>query len=142
MIIPDLNLVLYAYHATTPKHKAARVWWEQLLSGSAVVGIPWLVIMGFIRISTNTRIFDDAVGPDEAVLSVKEWLEKSCVRILHPGPRHPEIFFGLLNHSGTAGNLTADAHIAALAIEYNATVHTADTDFVRFAGCRWINPLD
>jgi predicted nucleic acid-binding protein len=49
--------------------------------------------------------------------------------------------FGLLERLGTAGNLTADAHLAALAIEYQAELHSTDADFSRFSGLRWRNPL-
>ena len=141
MIIPDLNLPLYAYLPEAALHKAANNWWKQLLSGNMEVGLPWVVALGFIRISTNARIYRNSVPVPYAIGVVKDWLAASNVRILHPGPRHAEILFSLIESAGTAGNLTTDAHIAALAIEYDAIVHTADKDFVRFAGCRSINPL-
>ena len=141
MIVPDLNLALYAYDPIAAHHKAARRWLEQALSGTTEIGLPWVVALGFIRVSTNSRVIKDPFPVSKAIAIVREWLGVKCVRMLHPGPRHAEILFSLIESAGTAGNLTTDAHIAALAIEYDAIVHTADKDFVRFAGCRSINPL-
>jgi uncharacterized protein len=63
------------------------------------------------------------------------------VKVLNPGHRHAELVFGFLRAEGSGGNLTTDVHLAALAVESSATVHTADTDFLRFTGLKWINPL-
>jgi predicted nucleic acid-binding protein len=79
--------------------------------------------------------------PDQAAGHVESWLARRVVRILNPGPRHAELLFRLLREHGAGGNLATDSHLAALAIEFNAVVHTADTDFLRFEGVKWINPL-
>lgn len=79
---------------------------------------------------------------DQAAAEVESWLERPNVRIVHPGPRHAELLFGFLRAEGNAGNLTTDAHLAALVIESRGVIHTADTDFLRFSGVRWLNPLD
>lgn len=142
MIIPDANLLLYAYYEGAPRHKAARAWWERLLRGTEEVGLPWIVALAFIRIATNPRVTIPAATVEEVVEIVESWLATVRVRILQPGPRHAAVLFDLLRQAGTAGNLTTDAHIAALAIEYQAVVHTADPDFARFSGCRWVNPLE
>jgi hypothetical protein len=142
VIIPDANLLLYAYNEGARRHKAALAWWEKLVRGSEEIGLPWIVALAFIRISTNPRITAPAVPVREAVQTVEAWLATERVRILQPGIRHASILFELLGQVGTAGNLTTDAHIAALAIEYQAVVHTTDTDFARFSGCRWVNPLE
>ena len=78
---------------------------------------------------------------DLAVRHVESWLERPMVQVLNPGPRHAELAFGFLRAEGRGGNLTTDAHLAALAIEVNATIYSADTDFLRFKGLRWKNPL-
>ncbi len=76
-----------------------------------------------------------------ACAHVRSWLAHPNVSILHPGERHAEILFGLLETLGAAGNLTTDAHLAALAIEHQVELHSTDADFVRFPGLRWTNPI-
>lgn len=141
MIVPDINLLLYASIDSFSQHKAARTWWERCLSEQREVGIPSPVLFGFIRIATNGRIFNPPLSVASALEIVSGWLARSHVRILHPGPRHLEIAFGLLVELGTAANLTTDVQIAALAIESQAELHSADTDFARFPQLRWSNPL-
>ncbi len=141
MIIPDVNLVVYAYNSGAPAHSAARQWWEDLLSSNASVRVPWVVCCGFVRIMTHPAV---SVSPMETTLAlshVRSWLELENVEILEPGPRHLEFLDQLLKEAGTGGNLVTDAHIAALALEYQAEVHSNDADFSRFSGLRWRNPL-
>jgi toxin-antitoxin system PIN domain toxin len=106
------------------------------------IGIPWIVALGFVRLWTNPHLFANSMSVDQAAGFVESWLERPGVRIVNPGPRHAELLFGFLRAEGKGGNLTTDAHLAALAIESRATIHTADTDFLRFAGVRWHNPLN
>ena len=142
MILPDVNLLIYAYDARTARHQAAKAWWKHLMEGSEPVALPWVVLLGFLRITTHRKIFDNPLTAQEACRIVRSWLERPQVSILHPGNRHAEILFGLLGELGTAANLTTDAHLAALAIEFQAELHSADTDFARFSGLRWSNPID
>jgi uncharacterized protein len=79
---------------------------------------------------------------DQAAMHVESWMARRVVRVLNPGPRHAEFVFGLLRSAGTGGNLTTDAHIAALAIEFRGIIHTADTDFLRFPTVEWLNLLE
>ena len=141
MIIPDINLLLYANIAAYPEHPSARRWLEELLNGDQEVGIPAPVVFGFIRIATNPRIFDPPLAVDDAIERVTQWLARPQVHFLTPGPRHLEVAFRLLHQMGSAGNLTTDAQLAALAIEHQAELHSNDTDFGRFAQLRWVNPL-
>ncbi len=141
MLLPDINLLVYAYDADAPHHKDARAWLEDTLSGTHPVGMPWLVVLGFIRIMTHRRILRKPMTVTESVKAVCTWLEHPMVEIVTPGERHAEILFDLLTHLGTAGNLTTDAHLAALAIEYDAELVSADADFSRFPGLRWFNPV-
>lgn len=141
MIIPDVNLLLYAEIAAFPEHAAARKWWEQVLSGTDEVGVALVALFGFVRIATNPRVFSPAMALDDALRRVEGWLARPNVRVLAPGPRYLEIAFRLLRGLGTASNLTTDVQLAALAIENSATVISNDTDFTRFAGVSVLNPL-
>ena len=103
--------------------------------------MPWITILGFLRIVTKRAIFDDPFRPADAIRRVRAWLSQPHVQILTPGEGHAEILFGFLEKLGVAGDLTTDAHLAALAIEYQAELATTDADFARFPGLRWFNPL-
>lgn len=141
MLIPDINILLYAYDSTSPHLERARAWWETTLQQPRIVGLPWATSIGFIRVITNRGIWDKPLPPKDAIGIVRTWLDHPRVRIVTPGECHAEILFDLLLEVGVAGNLTSDAHLAALAIEYQAELVSTDTDFARFPGLRWFNPL-
>lgn len=142
MIVPDLNLLVYAHSDGTPLHRPARRWWEDLVNGSERVGMPWLVATGFVRLLTHPSVLQHPASTDQAVGYVTRWFDSPNVVPLNPGTRHLGIFRNALAQAGVGGNLVTDAHIAALAIEHQAEVHSNDTDFTRFGGLRWRNPLD
>ena len=141
MIVPDANLLLYAYDSESPFHAAASRWWAALLSGVEPVGLCPVVVFAFLRLSTHGKVFDRPLTVGEAAQRIASWLARPNVRLLVAGPGHIEAVTRLLTKAGTAGNLVTDAQIAALALEYGATVHSADTDFVRLTGVSWENPL-
>lgn len=141
MIVPDVNLMLYAEIDAYPQHAAARSWWEEALSSERRVGLPAVALFGFLRIATNRRVFDEPLPLNDAVARVETWLDRSNVTFLGPGPRHLETAFGLLRELGTGGNLTTDVQLAAHAIENQAELFSTDLDFGRFSGLRWVNPL-
>ena len=141
MIVPDVNLLLYAEVAAFTEHRAARRWWERVLSGADEVALTPVTVFGFVRIATNPRIFDPPLPVAAALDRVMTWLAQPNVRAVVPGPRHLEIAFRLLRDLGSARNLTTDAQLAAFAIELGATLHSNDTDFARFPGLTWTNPL-
>ena len=141
MIIPDVNLLLYAYDAKSSFHAASARWWADLLSGVEPVGLCSVVAFGFLRLATNPKVFDRPMSVAEASRHLGSWFARPNVRLLVTGPAHIESVCGLLSKAGTGGSLVTDAQIAALALEYGATVHTADTDFARFAKVEWKNPL-
>jgi uncharacterized protein len=141
MIIPDINVLVHAYNSDSPRHADARRWWEETVSSSTAVGMPWVCILGFIRIMTHRGIMTNPMYPADAIRRVKTWLAVPTVSIVTPGDSHADVLFRLLQELGTAGNLTTDAHLAALAIEYRAELASTDSDFFRFAGLRWHNPL-
>ena len=105
------------------------------------MGLPFVTLFAFLRISTSRRIFEQPMTVDESVARVQSWLERNEVSLLVPGPRHLEIAFRLLRTLGTGGNLTTDVQLAAHAIENQAQLCSNDLDFGRFAGLRWVNPL-
>lgn len=141
MILPDLNLIVYAHNADAPDHGAARAWWEGLLNGNEPVAIPWAVALGFVRLMTHRAVLITPLQPAAAIAHVRSWFAQPAVEHLEPGPRHLDILDRMLSAAGTAGNLTTDAHLAALAIEHQCELHSNDTDFARFPGLRWRNPL-
>lgn len=141
MIIPDVNLLVYAYNAGAPAHSAARRWWEDLLSNENAVRVPWTVCCGFVRIMTHPAVLVRPLDRSTALSHVRSWLAVETVEILEPGSRHLELLDRMLSAAGAGGNLVTDAHIAALAVEYQAEVHSNDGDFSRFPGLRWRNPL-
>lgn len=141
MIIPDINLLLYAYDSLSPFHAQALAWWQTCLSGTEPVGLPQVVVFGFVRVGTNARVFQHPLTPAEASGHVRAWLGQAVVRLLDNSPDHVERTLALLEAIGTAGNLVTDAQIAAIAIEHGAVLHTADADFARFQGLRWFNPI-
>lgn len=141
MIIPDINLLIYAYNQAAPQHEKARVFWESLLSTGVPVGVPWVVILGFIRLTTHPRVLTEPLTPREALDRVEAWLDRPSVRILEPGPRHVVILRSLFEATGVGASLTTDTHLAALAMEHQAELCSNDADFSRFPGLRWRNPL-
>jgi toxin-antitoxin system PIN domain toxin len=141
MIIPDVNLLLYAHVSAFPEHPRARTWWEGLLNGTRDVGIAAPALFGFIRLATNPRALDRPMPVGDAVARAEEWLAQPHVHFIQPGPRHLEIAFGLLRHTGAAASLTTDVQLGALAIEHRGEVHSNDRDFGRFPQLRWVNPL-
>jgi toxin-antitoxin system PIN domain toxin len=140
MILPDANLLLYSVNYEAPLHKGAKGWLQSALTGADTIGFAWISLIAFVRVSTNA-IFPQPLPVSTALDQIDLWLEQPNAVILHPGPRHSRILRDLLSPLGTGGNLTSDAHLAALAIEHGAELCSADSDFARFAGLRWRNPL-
>ena len=141
MIVPDVNLLVYAYNEAAPFHEQARRWWEGLVNGAERVGVPWLVAAGFVRVLTHPSVRERPATPMQAVDYVEEWFRYSNVTPLNPGAEHLRLFRRALAAAGVGANLVTDAHIAALAMEHQAEVHSNDADFGRFPGLRWRNPL-
>lgn len=141
MRVPDLNLLMYAVDRTAPEHPSALRWWNATLSGSETVGLAWMVLLGFVRLTTNTRVVRSPSTSGAALDYVDRWLAHPITTVIAPTGRHPQVLRDLLGGTGTAGNLVADAHLAALAIEHGAVLCSADRDFGRFRGLEWTNPL-
>jgi uncharacterized protein len=141
MILLDANLLIYAVNADSPLNPKAKSWLESVLSGKETVGFPWSVLLAFIRLTTRPGLFRRPLRVDTALDLVAFWLEQPSAAVVHPGQRHLAVLRELLLASGAGGNLTSDAHLAALAIEHGAELCSSDTDFGRFHGLKWHNPL-
>ena len=141
MILPDLNLLLYAYNPHVPQHAAARTWWESAVNGDELIGLPYEVSYGFVRIATNRRLGAAAVPLSIARGVVEEWLSLPQVRPLTPSRQHFARVMDLMAAAMASGAVLSDAVLAAYAIEHRARLFTNDVDFARFPGLDWHNPL-
>ena len=126
MIIPDLNLLIYAYDQRAPQHPQAHLWWAQLLRGDEPVGMPWVVLTGFVRLTIRPGILARPLSSAEAIQEIQQWLTNPHVSAITPSNTHPETLGILLQAVGNGPNTVTDAHIGALAIEHNAVVHSND----------------
>ena len=141
MIVPDANLLLYAYDSTSRFHEPAATWWKDCLEGVEPVGLCAVVLFAFVRVGTSRKAFECPMTIEEAGLRVRSWLERPVTDFLITQEADFLLALHLLEIAGSGGNLTTDAQIAAIAHRHRATVHTADTDFNRFPDVRWLNPL-
>jgi uncharacterized protein len=137
----DANVLIYAVNEDAPQHPKARAWLEKTLSGSEPVAFEWTVLLAFLRLSTRSAVFPRPLTPAQAIEIMDSWLAQPCAEIIDPAERHLEVLARLLEPLGTAGNLTADAHLAAIALEFGAELCSCDSDFSRFPGVRWTNPI-
>lgn len=141
MTLLDANILLYAYNADAPRQSAASRWLADLLGRGEAIGLPWVTVWAFIRISTNSRIWPNPRPLKEALAIVREWLSQPGIVMVHPGPLHIDILEQLAVEYGAAGPLFTDAVLAALALEHGAVLASTDQDFRRFPNVRWANPL-
>ena len=141
MIIPDLNLLIYAYDQRAPQHPQAHLWWAQLLRGDEPMGMPWVVLTGFVRLTIRPGILARPLSSAEAIQEIQQWLTNPHVSAITPSNTHPETLGILLQAVGNEPNTVTDAHIGALAIEHNAVVHSNDGIFAQFPGVQQHNPI-
>lgn len=141
MKLIDLNILLYAVNEDAAHHGPVLAWWEKAINGDEPLGLPWIVLLGFLRIATNPDIFPRPLDPETAISKVDAWLSLDSTRLLREKDEHWDILRSLLAETGTAANLVTDAHLAAFAISHGAVLVSCDTDFARFRGLRWENPL-
>jgi toxin-antitoxin system PIN domain toxin len=141
VILVDANILIYAIDADSPHHRSARRWLEEALSGTTPIGFAWIVVLAFLRLTTRSGILSKPLKAERAMAFVDEWLAQPYVRAVSPGEGHWAILRKLLSDSGAAGNLTSDAHLAAIALELGASICSTDADFGRFPGVDRISPL-
>jgi len=139
--IIDLNVLLYAVNSDAAQHGVVRAWWESALNDEETVGLAWIVLLGFLRLTTNPRVFARPLSSDAAIDKLDTWLSRENVRLVREKDDHWDTLKALIGSSGVAGNLTSDAHLAALALSHDAALVSCDADFSRFKGLRWENPL-
>jgi uncharacterized protein len=142
MMLIDANLLLYAYDSASEHHGAARDWLAASFSKPEPVGLAWVTILAFLRITTNPRMRFQPFTSAEAVALVQEWLERPNITMIAPTERHWPILKDLIRKAQVRGALMMDAYLAALAIEHGAVLYTNDRDFSRFPGLKWANPLE
>ena len=141
LILPDVNILVYAHRRDMQNHSAYRDWLESQVNAEAAFGLSDLVVSGFIRVVTHPKVFRTPTVLDDA-LAFASQLRRQPNRIsVAPGDRHWEIFSRLCRSSGAKGNLVPDAWFAALAIEHGCEWITADRDYSRFEGLNWRHPL-
>ena len=141
MVIPDINVLLYAVDGASPCHKPCIDWLNTTLNSSEEIGFSWHVITGFARLGTNPKVATRPMTIAEAFGYLESWLSRPLCSILVPKHNHLTPLRRLLEQVGTAGNLTSDAHLAALAMDYDGQIVSCDNDFARFAGIRQFNPV-
>jgi len=132
VLVVDTNVLIYAVHSASSRHDVASRWLRAAGHGAEVLGLPWQSLLGFVRITTDPRVFAAPLAASEAMAIVQDWLAHPAVVVPEPTARHATLLAGLLTESGTAGNLTSDAHLAALALEHGGSVVTFDRDLARF----------
>lgn len=140
MNLVDANVLIYAVNRADPKHEHAREWLDGALGSRETVGFAWITLLAFLRLTTRAGLFPRPLPVPAALAQMKAWLAQPNSLIVEPTARHLELMDGLLAHTGAGGNLVSDCHLAALALEHNATVITYDYDFGRFQGVRWQPP--
>lgn len=136
MIILDSNVLMYSTHLDFPRHQTAKAYIEQQLQNGDSIGLPWVSLLAFIRLSTNLKTLKICMLPRQALDRVDVWLKHPNVTTPEPGKYHFEIMQSLILAADQAANLTNDAHLAAIAIERNATLVSFDQDFARFSGLK------
>lgn len=141
MRIVDLNVLLYAVNSDAAQHPQVLAWWERAMNDEDALGLPWIVVLGFLRLATNSRIFPRPLAPEAAATQLDSWLAHDNVRVVREKDDHWATLRPLLRIAGTAGNLTTDAHLAALTMSHDAILVSCDADFGRFKGLRWLNPI-
>lgn len=141
MIVPDVNLLIYSYNSESRFHQQAKNWWESVVNSDELVGISWIAILGFARLVSNRKVVSSPISLQRAFEIAELWLEQENVQILNPSSAHIKILKKIVIASQVSSNLTTDAHLAALAIEHQATLFSNDSDFSRFPGLKWVNPL-
>lgn len=140
MRIVDANVLLYAVNEDAQHHVSSRTWLDRAFGGADTVGLGWVALLAFVRLSTKPELFKNPLGIDEAFDQVQAWIAAPGAVVVGPGSTHAEILRTTLARVGVAGNLVNDAHLAALALEHHADVVSYDNDFSRFAGVRWRTP--
>lgn len=140
MKVVDANVLLYAVNSASEHHEPSRRWLDTALSGADTVGLAWVPLLAFVRLTTKEGLFPSPLRLSEAMGQVADWLSAPGAVMVSPTPRHIDVLAGLLSSVGSGGNLVNDGHLAALAVEHRGTIVSYDNDFGRFGGVTWQTP--
>ena len=140
MQVVDANVLLYAVNRDSVHHGSAREWLDGELSSGGTVAFVWMSMLAFVRLATHPSVFPSPLSIEDAMATVRAWLEQPNAVVVEAGPRHADLLTSLLGIVGSGGNLVNDAHLAAIAIEHRGEVISFDNDFARFEGVRWRSP--
>ena len=142
MYLVDANILVYSTDEGSEHHDAARDWLDEQTAGvPRSVGLPWPTLLAYFRLVTNPRMYSPPARPADAWQRVEDWLSRPAAWIPVPGPRHRQTLAEIVQACHPTGNLVPDAHLAALAREHGLTVVSTDTDFAKFSGITWLNPV-
>jgi toxin-antitoxin system PIN domain toxin len=141
LILPDVNVLIYAFRSDAEKHLEYKSWLESVVNGRSVYGVSPQVLSGVVRVCTHPGIFTRPSSRDETFAFCHALLEQSNATVITPGERHWSIFEMLCGESKATGNLVQDAWFAALAIESGCEWITTDRDYARFPGLDWRSPF-
>jgi toxin-antitoxin system PIN domain toxin len=142
LILPDVNVLVYAHHARAENHTAYRSRWESIVNGDAAFAIADIVLSGFVRVVTHPKIFDLPMSVNDALTASEAIRARPNCTIVSPSDRHWPIFTDLCRRTAAKGNRVPDAFLAALAIDSGSELITADRGFARYPGLRWRHPLE
>lgn len=137
MVLPDVNVLVYAFRPDVAEHAVARRWLDGVIAGDAMFGLSPLVLGAMVRISTNRRAFATPSTVDDAFGFCEDLLGQPHCQIVEPGNRHWDIFRRLCVETATVGRRVTDPWFAALAIEWGCQWVSFDRDFARFPGLSW-----
>lgn len=141
MILPDVNVLVYAFNEDARDHALYAAWLTDTLKAPEPYAISEIVLSAVVRIVTNPRILERPAPIERALeFAGSVTAAPNCVR-LGPGPRHWSIFTDLCRTARVRGGGVTDAYFAALAIDSGSEWITADRGFARFPGLRWRHPL-
>lgn len=142
MRLVDANVLLYAVDEDAQHHAASRRWLDEALSGGDAVGLSWIAMLAFVRLTTKVGLYPNPLTVGEAMDQVEAWIATPGAQVVHPTSTHSQTLARLLGEVGSGGNLVNDAHLAAMAVEQRAAVVSYDNDFDRFSGVRRSTPED
>jgi uncharacterized protein len=141
VILPDVNVLLYAFRSDSVDHARYRGWLDEVVNGDEAYGISPQVLSSVVRIATHSRIYTNPSRLEEALSFARVLLEQPTCTVVQPGPRHFSLFEDLCRRAAATGNLVQDAWLAALAVEHGCEWISTDGDYARFPGLRWRRPF-
>ena len=141
MKLLDANILLYAVNRGAVEHERVKPWLEAAINGDETIGLAWIVLLAFLRLTTRPGVFEKPLSLAKAISHVDEWIAQPNVRLIVESDEHWLHLQTMLRQVGTVANRTTDAHLAAIALSTGASVASCDSDFQRFPQIKCENPL-